>query len=112
MKFLFVCSANRLRSPTAEAAFSTIQGIEALSAGTNHDAETPISADLIEWADIVFAMEKTHREKLRKKFGPLLRAKRIVVLGIPDEYSYMDPNLLQVLRKKMRPYLSGTGDEN
>src|SRR5580692_11504336 len=49
MKFLFVCSANRLRSPTAEAAFSNIQGVQALSAGTNPDAETPVSADLIEW---------------------------------------------------------------
>src|SRR5580658_4701544 len=49
MKLLFVCSRNRRRSPTAEAVFSTLEGVESLSAGTSPDAETPISADLIEW---------------------------------------------------------------
>ncbi len=91
--------------PTAEVVFSTIEGIEALSAGTNPDAENPVSADLIEWADIVFAMENTHREKLQKNFGPILRDKRIVVLSIPDEYDYMDEELIRILKGDMRAYL-------
>ena len=45
---LFVCSQNRLRSPTAEQVFSTYPGIECASAGTNHDANVPISAELVE----------------------------------------------------------------
>lgn len=106
MKMLFICSANKLRSPTAEAIFSAMPGVEALSAGTNPDAENPVSADLIDWADTIFAMESTHRNKLRKRFGSLLRDKKIVILGIPDEYDYMDAELIGILRAKMRPYLA------
>jgi len=59
-RLLFICSENRLRSPTAEAVFSEYDGVEAIGAGTNADAETPERGDLIEWADIVFVMEKVH----------------------------------------------------
>ncbi len=51
-RILFVCSENRLRSPTAEAVFSKYEGVEAIGAGTNADAETPVTGDLIEWADL------------------------------------------------------------
>ena len=54
MNLLFVCSENRLRSPTGEEVFSKYEGINAIGAGTNSDAETPVSGDLIEWADIIF----------------------------------------------------------
>jgi len=107
MKLLFVCSRNRLRSPTAEAVFSAYDGVEVLSAGTNPDAENPVSADLIEWADLVFAMESVHRRRLHKQFGPLLRANRIVVLNIPDDYKYMEPELVRILEEKVAPYLLG-----
>ncbi len=105
MRLLFVCSANALRSPTAEAVFSRYEGIEALSAGTNHDAETPISSDLIEWADLVFAMESTHSKTLQKRFGASLSKKRIVVLGIPDKFKFMDQDLIRILKAKVEPYL-------
>jgi predicted protein tyrosine phosphatase len=107
MKLLFVCSRNRLRSPTAEAVFSAYEGVEALSAGTNPDAENPVSPDLIEWADLVFAMQNVHRRRLQKRFGPVLRAKRIIVLGIPDDYTYMEPELVRILKEKVAPYLLG-----
>jgi predicted protein tyrosine phosphatase len=101
MKLLFVCSRGRLRSATAETLFSTCEGLEVLSAGTNPDAVTPLSADLIEWADIVFVMEAAHSRKMNQKFGPLLCRKRVIVLGIPDEYSYMDPGLIEILKAKV-----------
>lgn len=100
-RILFVCSQNRLRSPTAEAIFSEYPQLEALSAGTNHDAETPLSGDLIEWADVIVAMEKTHKTKISKKFRPQLANKRIVVLGIPDNYDYMQPELIKILKAKL-----------
>ena len=105
MKLLFVCSRNRLRSPTAEAIFSAFEGIEALSAGTSPDAEAPISADLIEWADLVFAMERVHKRRLQQSFRLQLRAKRVIVLGIPDNYKYMDPELVQMLESAVQPYI-------
>lgn len=105
MKFLFVCSQNRLRSPTAEAVFSAYPGVEAISAGTNNDATTPISADLIEWADVVFCMEKVHRNKLTSKFKNHFKNKRLVVLDIPDNYEYMDLDLVRILKAKVPRYV-------
>ena len=104
-KLLFVCSENRLRSPTAEAVFSAYNGIEAIGAGTNSDAETPVSGDLIEWADIIFVMEKSHRNKVSKKYKDLLKDKRLVVLDIPDNYECMQPDLVRILKTKVSKIL-------
>lgn len=100
-KLLFVCSENRLRSPTAEMVFSEYDGVEAIGAGTNSDAETSVSGDLIEWADIVLVMEKMHRNKVSKKFKELLKNKRIITLDIPDNYDFMQPELIQLLKMKV-----------
>lgn len=102
---LFVCSENRLRSPTAEAVFSDYPGINAISAGTNSDAETTVTGDLIEWADIVFVMEKTHKNKMSIKFKDLLKDKRLVCLDIPDNYSFMQPELVKLLEAKVARYI-------
>jgi len=100
-RLLFVCSENRLRSPTAEAVFSEYDGVEAIGAGTNADSETPVSGDLIEWADIVLVMEKVHRNKVSKKYKELLKDKRVVVLDIPDIYECMQPELILLLKAKV-----------
>jgi predicted protein tyrosine phosphatase len=97
MNLLFVCSENRLRSPTGEEVFSKYPGINAIGCGTNADAETPVSGDLIEWADVIFVMEKSHRNKVAKKFKELLMGKKLVCLDIPDEYNRMDPVLVRLL---------------
>ncbi len=105
MKVLFVCSQNRLRSPTAEAVFADYPGVEASSAGTNADADNPVSLDQIEWADIIFVMEDTHRQRLKEMFSKVLKTKKVVVLGIPDRYSYMNPELVQLLKLRVCPHL-------
>lgn len=70
---LFICSQNRLRSPTAEQVFASWRGIEVTSAGTNNDAENPVTAEVLEWADIIIVMERTHRNKLQQKFRAAMR---------------------------------------
>ena len=105
MRLLFVCSENRLRSPTAETVFSAYDGIEAISAGTNADCEQPVSGDLIEWADVVFVMDQSHRSKLAKKFRSLLRDKRLCVLDIPDNYDYMEPGLVRLLKARVARFI-------
>jgi predicted protein tyrosine phosphatase len=105
MNVLFICSRNRLRSPTAEAVFAAHPGIEVASAGTNSDAANVISADLVEWADVIFAMEAVHKRRLHDKFSPLLRNRRVIVLGIPDKYEYMDQALVAALKKKVTRHL-------
>lgn len=105
MNLLFVCSENRLRSPTGEEVFSRYHGINAIGAGTNEDAETVVSGDLIEWADIVFVMEQSHKNKVAKKFKDLLKGKRLVCLDIPDNYDRMDPILVRLLQNKVAKYV-------
>ena len=106
MNLLFVCSENRLRSPTAEAVFSEYDGVNAIGAGTNKDAATTVSGDLIEWADVILVMEGSHRNKISKKFREQLKGKKLCVLDIPDNYDYMQPELVQLLRRKITRYVS------
>lgn len=75
------------------------------SAGTNHDAENPITAELVAWADVIFVMEKTHREKLQRRFRTALGAKRVICLDIPDNYSFMQPELIRLLDTKVAKHL-------
>lgn len=104
-RVLFVCSQNRLRSPTAEQVFSSWAGLECRSAGLNDDAENKVSPQLVEWADVIFVMEGAHRNRLTSKFRPFLHGKRVICLDIPDEYQYMDPVLVQLLKDKVSRYL-------
>jgi predicted protein tyrosine phosphatase len=104
-RFLFVCSQNKLRSPTAEQIFATRGDIEVSSAGTNNDAENSIDTEQVEWADVIVVMEKHHRNKLQKHFYSALKFKRVVVLDIPDEYGFMDEGLIRLLRAKMLRHL-------
>ena len=105
MNVLFVCSRNRLRSPTAEAVFSGSPGIQTASAGTSPDAESVVSADLVEWADLIFAMEAVHKRRLNTMFPALLKTRRVVVLAIRDDYGYMDTALVALLRQKVTRHL-------
>lgn len=102
---LFICSQNKLRSPTAEAVFAETAGVEVDSAGLNNDAIVPLSPEQVEWADLILVMERTHQEKLKRKFKRHLKNQRVIVLGIPDNYTYMDPALVELLKVKVTPLL-------
>lgn len=84
--------------------------METDSAGLDNDAIVPLSPEQVEWADIIFLMEKKHREKLNRKFKRYLNGQRVIVLNIPDNYGYMDPALVELLKTKVSPLLrSGPG---
>jgi predicted protein tyrosine phosphatase len=104
-RVLFICSQNKLRSPTAEQVFSTWPGLEVASAGLNHDAVTPLTGELLEWAEIVFVMERPHRAKLSKSFRRHLKNQRVITLGIPDDFAYMEQALIDALIAKAGPFL-------
>ena len=105
MNILFVCSRNRWRSPTAEAIYKTSQGHLAKSAGTEPSARIKLTGKLIAWADIIFAMEKRHRQRIMENFAFETEGKQIVVLNIPDEYQYMDEELVESIKLSVSPYL-------
>jgi predicted protein tyrosine phosphatase len=102
---LFICSQNKLRSPTAEAVFAEYAGVEVDSAGLNNDAEVPLSEEQLEWADVILVMERAHRERLNRKFGHALSGKGIAVLNIPVDYEYIDEDLIRILKLRCQPYL-------
>jgi predicted protein tyrosine phosphatase len=104
-RILFLCSQNKLRSPTAEAIFADHPGIEVDSAGLNNDAEVRLSEEQVRWADLIVVMEKVHRDRLNRKFRSALAGKRIAVLNIPDDYDYMDPDLIVLLKARCAVYL-------
>lgn len=105
---LFICSQNRLRSPTAEQVFADYSGLEVSSAGTNHDAENPLTAELVSWADTIVVMEKQHRAKLQRRFRAALRGQRIICLDIPDDYAFMQTELVELLKVRMARHLPPT----
>ena len=79
--------------------------MEVASAGLADEAENPVTPELLVWAEVIFVMEKVHRSKLAKKFGAYLRDKRIACLDIPDQYQYMDPALVALLKTRVPKYL-------
>jgi predicted protein tyrosine phosphatase len=105
MNVLFVCSQNKLRSPTAEQIFADWPGVETSSAGLNNDAETPVSAESVEWADLIFVMEKVHQTKLARRFKRHLKNARVICLGIRDDFEYMEPALIALLNERVARHL-------
>lgn len=96
-----MCSRNRLRSPTAEQIFSRHYGMDCASAGTSNDAENPLTAELVSWAEVIIVMEKSHRTRLTTRFKRHLANKRVICLDIPDNYEYMEPALIDLLVSRM-----------
>ncbi|MEO9215808.1 MAG: low molecular weight protein tyrosine phosphatase family protein [Rhodanobacter sp.] len=104
-RVLFLCSRNRLRSPTAERVFGAWPDLEVDSAGLADDAEVPLSAEQLDWAELIFVMEAAQRRRLQARHRARLKGKRIICLDIPDCYSFMQPELIALLLKKAGPLL-------
>jgi protein-tyrosine phosphatase len=104
MNVLFVCSRNEWRSPTAETIYKNHPSILARSAGTSPSARIKINQKHIDWAEVIFVMEKKHLQLIEQKFGNSVRQKTII-LNIEDEYRYMDDELVLELKNKVADYL-------
>lgn len=100
-KLLFICSRNQWRSPTGEEVWRRKSGYQARSAGTSPKAKRTVSSADIRWADMIFVMEKKHKNRLIAQFTRMLDHKPIYILDIPDEYQYMDQVLIAELEDKV-----------
>jgi predicted protein tyrosine phosphatase len=98
-KILFVCSRNKRRSLTAETIFSKVESLDVKSCGTNEGSRVKITAGLIGWADVIYFMEKRHKELTAAKFKDILSQKETHILHIKDDYAYMDERLVGKLRE-------------
>lgn len=104
-RVLFICSQNRLRSPTAEQVFAHWPGVETASAGLDPSASERVTPELLQWADTIFVMERSHRSKLSRRFRQYLKSQRVICLNIPDEYEYMDERLIELLKALVPKHL-------
>ena len=105
-KLLFVCSRNKLRSLTAERLFDGFSLYQVRSVGTQPGARIVVTEGHLGWADIIFCMEKSHLSRLRQKFPEAMQGKRVICLRIPDEYGFMQPELVEELLAKLAPYIT------
>lgn len=98
MNLLFICSRNKRRSLTAETIYKNSNEHFVRSAGTEESARIQVNEKMLHWADVIFVMEKRHKEKLSLKFDAILNSKEIIILDIPDEYEYMNQELIGMLQ--------------
>jgi len=104
-KVLFVCAQNKIRSYTAEKMFSGLQGYQVRSRGIAKDARVKLTEGDIGWADVIFVMEKNHKNRIARDFGEKIAGKKIVCLFIEDIYDPMEDSLIEELRRKLAPYI-------
>jgi predicted protein tyrosine phosphatase len=106
IKLLFVCSRNRQRSLTAEHTFSREPGYDVRSAGTEPGARTKLTPGLLGWADVIFVMEAKHRDWIWQRYADLVADKPMVNLLIPDNYAYMDEELVDILTSRVTAHFN------
>lgn len=105
MELLFVCSRNKRRSLTAERIFNGRDGIRAYSAGTEPGARVKLTPGMLLCSDVIFCMEKKHLRRIREKYPDIVAEKRVVCLNIPDDFEYMDEELIELLESGVSEYL-------
>ncbi len=101
---LFVCGKNKWRSPTAERIYKDDRRIEVRSAGMSAKNKHKISTDDIEWANLILVMERKYKSWILGLYGDLSLSK-IENLDIPDEYEYMNDELIGLIEKGVEYYI-------
>ena len=96
---------NQWRSPTAEQLYARDARINVRSRGTSQKARRTLTQADLSWADVIFAMEDCHRQRIEQQFPDQRTCGTIYVLDIPDEYRLMDPELVGCIRDSVESFL-------
>lgn len=48
-------------------------------------------------------MEHKHKSRLAAEFGRAMQYKTVHVLDVPDDYGFMDPELVQIFERAVPP---------
>ena len=102
---LFVCHLNRVRSATAERLFCRRVDLDVRSAGTSSDALVRVNARMLEWADVVFTMDDGQRLAIEQMFPRHPALAQLVCLEIPDQFTFLQPELVAMLEARVTPFL-------
>lgn len=105
IRVLFICSRNQWRSPTAEQVFRRHPALAVRSAGTSASARKQVSHVDLAWADVIIVMESKHKSRLLAEHARTLTGKPLHVLDIPDDYRFMDPELVELVQAAVPPLL-------
>lgn len=97
---LVICGKNKRRSRTAEFIFKNDSRFNIRSAGLSPKSDRKLTESDLRWADITLVMETDHRAKIKDIYNELKQMK-IQVLDIPDEYEFMDDELIEILQIKV-----------
>ena len=103
MNILFICSRNQWRSPTGESIYRDDPRLAVRSRGTASSARQTIRSADLSWADLVLVMEDKHQSRLRAEFPGETRFLQIEVLHIPDDYKFMDKELVEMIQTAAEP---------
>jgi predicted protein tyrosine phosphatase len=113
-RVLFVCRYNRMRSPTAERLFCKRADLDVRSAGTSQEALARVNANMLDWADLIFIMDEQQRAALQQRFPRHPALDRLICLEIPDEFTFLQPELIDLLEARVTRHLEeiarGTDD--
>ena len=105
-KILFVCGRNQWRSPTAEEIYRRDPRVDVRSAGVSPSSRQRVTEKGLNWASFVVVMERKHASRIREQFRNLEELPPIESLDIPDEYQFMDPELISLIRERLEPILT------
>lgn len=89
--------------------FRRYPGLVVRSAGTSRNAKKSVSYDLLRWADVICVMEQKHKTRLLAEYRRLIENKPLHVLDIPDDYGFMAPELVTILKERVPSVLDING---
>lgn len=100
-RVLCVCSAGLLRSPTTANVLHIEYGYNTRAVGVSQEyALIPLDIVHIEWADELVFVEQDVYDLAYNDFKDKLKNKTVVVLGLPNSYSWNDPELVSLIKKQ------------
>ncbi|MEM9781070.1 MAG: phosphotyrosine protein phosphatase [Pseudomonadota bacterium] len=106
-RILFLCADGRARGPTAAQIFAERPGIATDFAAVESGAADAVSAEQLDWADVIMVMELRHKTRLAERFGAKLRGRPVINLNIPDRFTFMDDRLVVLMRDMADEHLKG-----
>lgn len=101
---LVICGRNKKRSRTAEYIFKNDDRFNIRSAGLSPKSDRKISENDLNWANLVFVMESRQRSKIRELYSHI-ELPAMEVLHIPDDYEFMDEELIEMITDRMNDTL-------
>ena len=101
LNILFVCGRNKRRSPTAERIFKRDRRMNVRAVGLGDTSPRRMKDSDLRWAQLVLVMERKYLNRIRDTFREVEPLPPMLSLDISDEYQFMQPELIEVLKSSV-----------